>query len=213
MLRAPVWTKRKPGQPPAAAARTRIATVCRGYANALSQEEAKLDALKDQLASLVAHREPDIETKLKGAPDYSPQETGLLSRLAALDAIAHDNPKIGWTVLLIEICAFGFELASVLAVTSAPPTSYAALRARDSYVSDVATAEAIMETLNAVNATQDNGSEPATRTAPSRAKPDPAAHPASSPPEDAAASPPKRPRGRPRKNAFTIAPVGPPTQA
>jgi hypothetical protein len=176
-----------------------------GYVSALSQEEAKLAAFKDQVAALVEHREHDIETKLKSAPDYSPQESGLLSQFAALDAIAHDNPKIGWTVLLIELCAFGFELASVLAVTSAPPTCYAALRARDSYVHDVTVADAIMAVLNAVGGGRDSDNEPA--------QADVAAPPASKPSDDTAPSASKRPRGRPRKSAFTITPVGPPTQA
>jgi len=170
----------------------------------LSQEEAKLAGLKDHFAMLVAHRDAEIQGKLESSPDYIPQETGLLSQFAALDALAHGNSGIGWTILLIELCAFGFELASVLAVMSAVPTCYAAMRVRDSYLHDAEIADAIMVALGGSVGKRRIGTKPEAQEASCGEKsenfdvtrvPNPLVDPGATP------QPVKRPRGRPRKNA------------
>jgi hypothetical protein len=80
-------------------------------------------------------------------------------------------------MLLIDLTSFGFELAAVLAkVTSYVPTTYAALLARDAYMQVVHIVDEMMVQLNHGSGETDlfgNSVDPL--------------------------SPPKRPRGRPRK--------------
>ncbi len=174
------------------------------YESAMVQEEVKLAGLKEQLAILVARREADIQGKLESSADYVPQETGLLSQLAALDALTRENPNIRWTIMLIELCAFGFELASVLAVASAVPTCYAAMRVRESYLHDAEIAGAVMEVLHGSARKRGSGADrPAQEAQRDGKSENVAAAPGPSPFVDPGIPPQpvKRPRGRPRKTA------------
>jgi hypothetical protein len=124
----------------------------------LGAENAKLATLQEHLANLTRDRDTTIRKAIEQAPNFVPRDTGLLSQIKALEVIATDDPKIAWVIILIDLVSFGFELAAVLAkVTSYVPTTYAALLARDAYMSAVRTVEEMMQELDrSRNQGQDN---------------------------------------------------------
>lgn len=106
-----------------------------GYDDALKAENAKLAALKDDLARLTAGREGAIRAAIERAPDHVDADRGFLAQIRVLERMSEEDTKIALIIILIDVISFGFELAAVLVkVTSYVPTSYAALLARDAYV-------------------------------------------------------------------------------
>jgi hypothetical protein len=130
----------------------------------------------------------------------------MLSQIVALDHIAQENPKVAAMIILIDIVSFGLELSAVLAkITSFCPTTYAALVARDSYMGVVRIVAGMMAELDRGSGDASPDSRVPETNAPN-APPSPAEdapirpHPFQVRRDDINASP-RRPRGRPPKNA------------
>lgn len=105
-----------------------------GFEKALAAEQGKLQSLTDQLGQLTAHRNAAIEARVRSAPNYVPRSDGMLARLKALESIANEDSKAGYTILVVELVAFGLELAFVMCkVFAYVPTTYSALLAGDHY--------------------------------------------------------------------------------
>lgn len=104
------------------------------FEKALAVEQGKLQSLTEQLAQLTAHRNAVIEERVRSAPNYVPRNDGMLARLKALESIANEDSKAGYTILVVELVAFGLELAFVMCkVFAYVPTTYSALLAGDHY--------------------------------------------------------------------------------
>lgn len=171
------------------------------FQNDLNAEATELAAAKTHLAELTRDRDAAIRAAVENAPDHVGRENGFLQQITELEQIAESDRKIALVILLIDLTSFGFELASVLAkVTSFVPTTYAALLARDAYLSAVRIVDGMMRELSPITA----GSKPEMGIS------------QPPPPADAAqrgngydhaselfTAPPKRPRGRPRKTVVT----------
>ena len=169
---------------------------------ALKAENAKLTSLKDELATLTEGRERAIRKAVEDAPDHVNRQTGFLAQIVALEHMSEEDRKIAFVILLIDFVSFGFELAAVLAkVTSYVPTTYAALLARDAYMTAVRVADAMMAELNPIESKDDPGPEISSQDAPPPPpQPTGPASPPAAPSIDPATQSPKRGRGRPRKN-------------
>ena len=177
-----------------------------GFENARAAADARLASLKDQLTNLNRGRDAAIRNAVEQAPDHVSRDDGLLAQIRALELIAQDDPKIAAVTILVDLIAFGFEMAAVLAkVTSFVPTTYAALLARDAYLRVVRIVDEMMAELNsgASNNDPEAGMRPRGKPAkdgphslgPILAPAAPFGSPGEPPPQ-----PPKRPRGRPRKS-------------
>jgi len=174
-----------------------------GFEEALATETEKVAALKDQLATLTQNRANAIRAAVEHAPAYQPRDDGFLAQLVALEHIAQEDDKIAAVIILIDVTSFAFELAAVLAkITSFVPTTYAALLARDAYLNAVHIVDAMMVELNGAPSVPEAAMRP--HNAPANDN-----RPGSSPafgaslfgdPDDLPPQPPKRRRGRPRKN-------------
>jgi hypothetical protein len=169
-----------------------------GFDGSLKAENAKLAALKDDLARLTAGREDAIRAAIERAPDHVEADRGFLAQIRVLERMSEEDTKIALIIILIDVISFGFELAAVLVkVTSYVPTSYAALLARDSYVRVVKIVDQMTGELRGV--------EHAPPTAPKEPEilpPDPASE---TKPQPGMRCPlcsqtVKRKRGRPRKH-------------
>jgi AT hook motif len=131
------------------------------------------------------------------------RDEGLLTQIIQLDHLAHENGKVATFILLIDIVAFGFELAAVLAKTLTHiPTAYAELLVRDSYMHSVRIVNEMMAELNGEPANENKiqippppmpANDNERNGGSSSSGSDPFGSPEEPPP------PPKRKRGRPRK--------------
>jgi hypothetical protein len=178
----------------------------------LNAENGELSRLRDELTNLTHGREQAIRRAIENAPDHVGSEDGFLARISELEHIAQKDTKIAIVIGLIDVISFGFELAAVLAkVTSYVPTTYAAVLARDAYMSSIRIVDGMMTQLNEPEILpprpprDDNEGAAGSGRGPSADAIEPA------PPAPAPAAP-KRPRGRPRKyprpDAPSQAPVG-----
>ena len=145
-----------------------------------------LAGLRKQLADRIKGRDEAVRHEIENSPEQVGRGTGMLAQLVALRRIAQD-PEILAVILLIDLTSFGLELAAVLAkVTTFIPTTYALLLARNAYLRAVETADEIAATANKRDGQAGEGSETNWfGTGPGAAS---------------IAPPPKRPRGRPRKD-------------
>jgi hypothetical protein len=172
------------------------------FEETLRAEDAKLASVKNELTNLTTDREGAIQKAIEDAPNHVALESGLLTQIRVLEQIAKENSKIAAVILLIDVISFGFELAAVLAkVTSYVPTKYAALLASNAFMSAVRIADSMLAELNASESKN-------------RAQPEIGPHDRSQDDKNGLGSaselfggsngsvpqPPKRPRGRPRKN-------------
>jgi hypothetical protein len=171
------------------------------FEGAFADEQTKLQALKDEFSQLTEHRNEAIERAVRSAPNFVARSDGMLAQLTALEHIAESDSKIAFVIILIDLTSFGFELAAVICkVTAYIPTSCSALMARDHFMRVVRIVDGMMAELNRApgnenieilspvrpaNDNQRNGSGYA------------ATNPFN---PDNPARPPKRKRGRPRKN-------------
>ena len=167
------------------------------FESTLTAEDAKLAAMKNALAALEAHRDDAIRAAVEAAPNYVPYDKGLLAQITALNEVARASPKIAAVIILVDVTSFGFELAAVLAkVTSYVPTTYAALLARSAYMRVVRIVDEMMEELDA-------SADGARNTKPG-ARGTTLGDVLFSNPSEPPPAPPKRGRGRPRKNPLTF---------
>jgi Domain of unknown function (DUF4407) len=173
-----------------------------GFEEALKTETVKMSALKSELARLTRERDRAIRTAVENAPDHVRPANGLIGQLTALEAIAHEDPIITVIILLIDLVSFGFELAAVLAKMCFVPTTYSALLAKNAYLSvvrivDDMVAELNMTPLLATEIASALAKEAANENEFNAGKP-PGTNPLGG--TDGDPQPPKRGRGRPRKN-------------
>jgi Domain of unknown function (DUF4407) len=169
----------------------------------LAAEDASLTSLRSRLSELTAERENNIRKMVEAAPDHVARDEGLLARISVLERMAQADSKIAAVIFLIDLTAFGFELAAVLAkMTSYVPTTYAALLARNAYMRIVRIVDEMTHELN-----ESDGGGPQAPVPPFYAGPandnlneEPAAE--SEIFGDLDETPPKRPRGRPRKSTI-----------
>jgi len=170
---------------------------------ALAAQNTRLLSLKRELASLIKGRDDAIRTAIEHAPDHVNVSTGLLAQAAAIDQITRENPKIAALVLLSGLVSFGFELASVLAkIMSYVPTTYSALLARNAYMAVVRIVDNMIAELNWGPVTEGEIAGASSFNAANENQFDASAPPGTNPFErpDDPPQPPKRGRGRPRKN-------------
>jgi len=172
-----------------------------GYEATLAAEEAKLAGLKQQLDGLVSGRAESIRTAVERAPDYVPLNRGVLAQLRAIEVLSSEDGMIATVIFLIDLVAMGLDLAGVLAkVTSFVPMTYSDLIARDAFMTDVRFADDIVAELDASRSKEANDNIK------------PPMMPANDNKHDLGSifgigdlnnpsvpTPPKRPRGRPRK--------------
>ena len=174
------------------------------FEKTLAAENARLTAMKDELARLTQGRGDAIRAALDKMPNHVRRDDGLLAQITVLELIAQGDSKIAAVIVLIDVISFGFELAAVLAkVTSYVPTTYAALLARDAYLRVVRMVDEMMVELKD-GATSKN--REAEILPPDLPADDERGHNGASTgpnpfdnPDDDSPQPPKRPRGRPRK--------------
>jgi predicted nucleic acid-binding Zn-ribbon protein len=172
------------------------------FEDTLKAANTQLTALKSALATLTDGRERAIRNAVDSAPDHVNRETGFLAQIVVLEHLAQDDRKIAFVIILIDVVSFGFELAAVLAkITSYVPTTYAALLARNAYLTAVRIADEMMVALKASDTESGGGSPPLQPDMPIEAEQGSSSAP-TTPPETirAVAQPPKRGRGRPRKH-------------
>jgi len=179
------------------------------FERALAAENAKLASLKDELATLIANRENAIRHAIENAPGHVNMNGGFLARLRVLERIAENDSKIAAIILLIDLISFGLEAAGVLAkVTSQVPSTYAALLAGDGHVRTARIADKVSAELNAIGGPDNDPTDPPPRNGDGAG--------ATSQPDvfgdvtEPGSTPPKRGRGRPRKNALNGASELPP---
>jgi hypothetical protein len=171
-----------------------------GFQEALASESSKLADAKSELARLTSGRADAIRRHIDNAPDHVIPDDGFLAQIRALEQIAEADTKIMMVIFLIDFTSFGFELASVLAkVTSFVPTTYAALLARDAYLSSVRIADTIHSELSDLDS--DGPPEPEIFP-PETPGPPPGGPIFPSDPFGSVGLAQKRPRGRPRKTTL-----------
>lgn len=176
-----------------------------GFERTLAEEKARLVPLKDALARLTQGRGDAIRAAIVKAPNYVPFDNGLLAQLKLLKKASDEDPTLKWFIFLIELTSFSLEFAAVLAkVTSFAPTVYSIILARDAYMAAVRTVDVMLAELNPEPPTEPPGPAivmPRTAANDNRTRHGLAAgqHPFSSF-DDPPPTPPKRPRGRPRKH-------------
>jgi hypothetical protein len=170
---------------------------------ALKAETAKLTSLKNSLADLIRNREQAIRKAVEADPKHVGYDDGFLAQLRTLEEIAHEDTKIALVIGLIDVVSFGLELAAVLAkVFGCAPTTFAALLARDTYMSAVEIVDDMMIKLKRANNEEGGTPVPVPPDDPSDGGNGFASVmvPISSEDDDEPPpQPPKRPRGRPRK--------------
>jgi hypothetical protein len=155
----------------------------------LDAENAKLVKLKDELARLTSGREAAIRAAVENAPDFVAVDGGFIAQLKMLQRMSDEDPMIKIVVILVDVVAFGLELAAVMCKIAAfIDTTYAANLARDSYMRAVKIVDEMTDQLRG-----NRNSEPEI--------------PPTEPPAPEAAlecpfceQPLKRKRGRPRKH-------------
>jgi hypothetical protein len=134
------------------------------FENTLEAENADLAKLKAELANLTTDRASAIRKAVEQAPNHVAYPGGILDRLVTLDHIVQENKKIGMIVILIEVVAFGFEAAAVLAkVATYIPTSYAPRNARNVHVRTVEIAEELDAELEEIERRRQRRAENAAR--------------------------------------------------
>jgi hypothetical protein len=164
------------------------------YEKAFAEENTRLAELKAELERLTSQQEREIRAIVESAPDHVPYGGGLLNRLTVLKQIADEKPWLTPVMLVLDLVAFGFELAGVLSkVTSYVPTVYAKLLAIRSYVAGYKMAHDLSELL----ADLDRHDSPPLQPTPPGNSESPPLDPFGAAPETPP-SPPRRGRGRPR---------------
>lgn len=179
-----------------------------GYEATLAAQETKLAQLKEQLDDLIKGRAEAIRRGVEAAPDFVPPNNGFLAQLIALEHIADEDPKIATVILLIDVVSFGLELAAVLAkVSSYVPMRYSALLAANGYAAVVQIVDKLMLDLNKAPSANDQLELPLPLPPANDNEPEPGAQSALArnpfgEADDHPQHPPKRGRGRPRKNTL-----------
>jgi Domain of unknown function (DUF4407) len=173
------------------------------FEQALAAAQSKLQSLADQLAQSTAHRNAAIEERVRSAPNYVPRSEGMLARLKALENITNEDSKAGYTILVVELVAFGLELAFVMCkVFAYVPTTYSAILAGDHYRRIVRIANEVSAATTEPPANDNGPDGQAARDAVNDNQPN--GHAATGTEgfdlAGAPAQPPKRKRGRPPKN-------------
>ncbi len=120
------------------------------FEQTLKAENQKLDQLKGDLAEAIAGREDGIRKAVESTPGHVSWDGGFLSQLRTLEQIAAEDQKIKLVIILIDIVAFGLELAAISAkVLGHAPTTFAPLQARDIYMRAVRIADEMLAELKA----------------------------------------------------------------
>jgi predicted nucleic acid-binding Zn-ribbon protein len=174
------------------------------YEKSLEAENTKLSNQKAELTNLTNGREGAIRRAIENAPDHVDVEGGLLTQIKVLEQLASEDPKIATIIILIEIISFALEAGAVLAkVTSYQPSTYAALIARDAYMTAVKIVDEMMVKLKRDDNSEGGVPEGVTPNNPvnnnqgggAAATPEPSTNL-----DNPAQQPVKRKRGRPRKH-------------
>jgi hypothetical protein len=189
-------------------AQQRITDQLPDFEKKFDAENLKLGNLKDQLATLIAGRDKAIRDGVENAPDHVSRDDGLLARIAVLERIAREDPKVAVVIILIDFVSFGLELSALLStVFGGATTTFSALQEKDKYMRAVRIVEEMIDELNDIDRKKPGPSDDGGGSS-SAAATD--GQPANA--NDPSAQPPKRKRGRPRKHPLpTIfkGPIGP----
>jgi len=165
----------------------------------LGDEDQKLVALKAQFDSESQGRADAIRIAVQKSPNYVPPNEGLIEQLIILGHLADRDIKIKLVIILIDIASFSLEAAALFGKMAYIPSVYAGLVAKEGYLHSVWMVDELMEEL---------GNRPGKRTEVTPAALSnthsienglgliPGARPTDGGEE---LQPPKRPRGRPRK--------------
>jgi len=173
------------------------------FEQSLDAENAKLTALKGELARLTTSRESAIRRAVETAPNYVAPDNGLLGQIMILERLAQSDSKIAMIIILIDLVSFSLEMAGVLAkTTSFVPTTYSMLLARDAYMRAVRMANEMMIELETFESRRNGEPEIMPPDEPIEDVEAPGLVPEQSNGMDGAdLTPPKRGRGRPPKHA------------
>ncbi len=177
-------------------------------------ENARLDHLKTDGASLMEGRNAAVQKAIDSAPNHKPKRDGILGRLMALDALLTENPKLLFIVLAIEFVALGIDLAPVFAKSIYVPSKYAAVIALEHLQQTAAlarqgavTLHQIMHPADGAERSQDNPAEDVATDA------DAAARKPEHEQDEFGTTPMKRKRGRPPKSSYANGSTSPTPQS
>jgi Domain of unknown function (DUF4407) len=166
----------------------------------LKDATAQLGTERETLTKLTANREENIRATVEAAPDHVARDQGLIGQLKALRRIAQD-PEIATVIILIDVVSFMLELACVSGKIMSPiPTTFSALTVRDSYMRVTRIVDGMMVELDRGPNPEADGPDILTRAANDNDLDHGLrAAPGTYPVHPGVPTPPKRPRGRPRK--------------
>ena len=199
--RARLDALREKGVSSSEAARQRSERDLPAFEDKLRQANIDLATLKQQVDDIVQNRNETIRTLVETSPGYIANNNGVLAEISALNEIRSEDSTIWWTVFFFELASVALELAAVCSkLLVQVPTDYARIVARDHILHSVKIVDEMITEFNRnpnigtprmwVTPANDNepGSGPIMAVEPSGDF---------EPPE-----PPKRGRGRPRKNTL-----------
>jgi predicted transcriptional regulator len=192
-------TSRKSNQPSAAAPNAQLVAL----EKRLADETAKRDGLKSALETQEAGRNAAIENAIARAPGHTPKRTGLSAQLAALGGLVHEDPKLLIFVIGFMIVSLALELGPMICSATHIPSTYAARVTLEHFLEVTKLAADGAQQLRARTSegTTANSQDQSTVQGP-------LADALTRPANDNAivtsslngATPPRRGRGRPRKN-------------
>lgn len=168
----------------------------------LREEKAKFAELDNKLTELSNNRGLAIRANLEKMPDYVRPDDGLLAQTRTLREIMEADPQVATVVYIIEIVALGLEMAVLLAKMCFIPSMYAREVTAEAFMDAVQTVEEVDAKINGNRVDLLEPTfvvpEPANDNLPANDRA------VGQNPfggfDDLPPSPPRRPRGRPRKH-------------
>jgi Domain of unknown function (DUF4407) len=187
------------------------------FEHRLADETARRDALAATLAAQEGARNSAVEKIINDSPDAVRKRSGLSAEVEALSALTNENPKLLVIMLAIEFLSLCLELGPLWAASTRISSALAARIALDHYIEVSALARDGAEKLGARGV-----DEPETVVLPDTGPAndnsqldmfatDPIGSNDNEPPHAGmnGATPPRRGRGRPRKNGLDLNSVEP----
>ncbi len=186
----------------------------------LDAETSKRDALKVALdRQQLADRNAAIERNILTAPNAIPKLSGLSGQLEALAALTKDDPKLLFFVIAFQLISLALELGPMWVSVSYFPSTYAARMTMQHFIDVTKISEEGARQLG-VKPTQEQNAPETDKSAGAAPANDnaqpgmPASSSVSAGNNDPlraqmnGATPPRRGRGRPRKNPIVPPPAG-----
>jgi hypothetical protein len=172
----------------------------------LVDETAKRDALAATVNAQETSRNAAIEKSINESPNAVRKRDGLSAQVEALSAITSENPKLLTIILAIEFLSLCLELGPLWAASTKISSALAARIALDHFIEVSALVKEGAEKLGARPVDEAKTTKPAEAAPTNDNVPFDSSFVASSDNDPLRAgmngvTPPRRPRGRPRKNS------------